>query len=131
MDAATRKLVRERARNRCEYCGLPQSALPLTSFHVEHIVPKQHRGGDDSANLALSCHHCNLHKGPNLTGVDPQTGRIEPLFDPRKDLWEEHFERRGCLVLGLTPKGRVTVGVLAVNSQTQLDARRALGMSDD
>jgi hypothetical protein len=30
-------------------------------------------GSDDPDNLALACHHCNLHKGPNLAGVDPRT----------------------------------------------------------
>ena len=57
---------------RCEYCRLPQSALPLARFHIEHVIARQHRGGDSPGNLALSCHHCNLHKGPNLSGVDPR-----------------------------------------------------------
>jgi predicted restriction endonuclease len=56
MDVATRKLVKERAGHRCEYCGISQSALPLSTFHVEHIIAKQHGGSDDPNNLALSCH---------------------------------------------------------------------------
>ncbi len=44
MKRAYRKLVRERAGNRCEYCGMPQELVPLARFHVEHVIPKQHRG---------------------------------------------------------------------------------------
>jgi hypothetical protein len=123
MDAATRQLVRGRAGNRCEYCGLPQEALPLVTFHVEHIIAKQHGGPDDLDNLALSCHHCNLHKGPNLTGVDPDTGSVVPLFHPRREIWSDHFAAHGVTIVGLTPTGRATVRTLAMNAQSQLDAR--------
>lgn len=75
MDAATRRLVRQRANNRCEYCGLRQEDAPVATFHMEHIIPKQHGGSDDPGNLALACYHCNLHKGPNLASLDPDTGR--------------------------------------------------------
>ena len=81
MDAATRDLVRRRAANRCEYCLLPQEYSDLT-HHIEHIVAKQHGGTDEVENLALACHRCNLRKGPNLTGIDPTTTTVEPLFHP-------------------------------------------------
>lgn len=68
MDAAARKLVRERAGNRCEYCLLGQEDSDLT-HHIEHIVARQHGGSDDVDDLALACHRCNLCKGPNLSGV--------------------------------------------------------------
>src|ERR1039457_110363 len=74
MDATTRDLVRRRAGERCEYCRLRQEHSELI-HHVEHIVAKQHGGSEDPDNLALACHRCNLHKGPNLTGIDPRTGR--------------------------------------------------------
>lgn len=70
MDRAARAAVRARAGDRCEYCGLEQRSLPLVTFHVEHVIPRQHGGGDEPENLALACHHCNLHKGPNLTGIE-------------------------------------------------------------
>jgi hypothetical protein len=123
MDAATRSFVRDRAGKCCEYCGLPQAALPLAAFHVEHLRAKQHSGSDDPSNLALACHDCNLHKGPNLTGVDPDTNQITPLFNPRQDARSEHFAARGNVIVGLTAVGRATVRVLAVNSPEQLEAR--------
>jgi 5-methylcytosine-specific restriction endonuclease McrA len=102
MDAATRRLVRQRASFRCEYCRLPQSAVSA-AFHVEHIRPRQHGGGDDPQNLALACDRCNLCKGPNLVGVDLETEHIVQLFDPRRDAWNEHFALAGADVVGARP----------------------------
>jgi len=127
MDRATRRLVRDRAGQRCEYCGLPQQALPLALFHVEHVTAKQHGGSDDANNLALACHHCNLHKGPNLTGIDPETGAIVRLFHPRLDVWTDHFRPQGMILVGLTPIGRATVRTLAMNNPEAVEARSDLG----
>ena len=124
IDAATRALVRERARGRCEYCSLPQSAEPFFAFHIEHIVARQHRGGDDPENLALACYHCNARKGPNLTAIDPATAPLVPLFHPRRDGWAEHFALNGNLIVGATPAGRATVALLKVNAP---DRRRLRG----
>jgi hypothetical protein len=74
-------------------------------------------------NLALACIDCNLHKGPNLTGVDPQTRRITPLFHPRRDRWNDHFKWRGIYITGKTATGRTTVRMLQMNSEEQLSLR--------
>jgi hypothetical protein len=131
MDAATRKRVRLRAGDVCEYCGLSQDAVPFATFHIEHIIPDQHGGSDELSNLALACNHCNLHKGPNLSGIDPETGQIVPLFNPRKDGWHEHFELRGLMVVGLTPTGRATARVLAMNTLERLDLRAEIQAIDE
>ena len=125
MDAATRDFVRRRADNRCEYCLLRQEHSDLT-HHIEHIVAKQHGGRDDIENLALACHRCNLRKGPNLTGVDPGSGELVPLFHPRRDQWAEHFLFRGVRIEGITAAGRATVHVLAMNDARRLDLRSEL-----
>jgi len=125
MDAETRRLVRERAAERCEYCRLHQSHSELI-HHVEHVIARQHGGSDDLDNVALACHRCNLHKGPNLSGVDPSTGRVERLFHPRRDLWHEHFTFRGAHIEGLTQCGRATVEVLALNDARRLELRQEL-----
>jgi 5-methylcytosine-specific restriction endonuclease McrA len=125
MDAAMRASVRKRAGNRCEYCRLPQEHGDLP-HHIEHIVPKQHGGSDDSGNLALACQRCNLNKGPNLTGIDPMSGTIVPLFHPRRDQWEEHFFFEGVQIEGYTPTGRATVGVMRMNEDRRLKLRREI-----
>lgn len=100
MDATTRREVRRRASNRCEYCRLRQELAPFPVFHIEHIVAKKHGGSNDPANLCLACGRCNLHKSSNLTGIDPDSGSLTRLYDPRTDAWVEHFalaeQRRGC-----------------------------------
>lgn len=126
MDAANRRLVRDRAGDRREYCGLPQAALPISTFHVEHVTARQQGGSDDADNLALACHHCNLHKGPNLTGIDPESGAIVRLFHPRRDAWSDHFRLRGVALVGLTPIGRATVRTLAMNDAELMEARSDL-----
>lgn len=102
MDEGLRQFVRERATYRCEYCRLPQDAEPFFAYHVEHIVARQHGGRDDIGNLALACYHCNSHKGPNLSGFDPESGVLVRLFHPRQDEWDEHFERNGVVPQGST-----------------------------
>ena len=119
MDASAREFVRRRADNRCEYCLLRQEHSQLT-HHIEHIVAKQHGGRDDVDNLALACHRCNVHKGPNLTGMDPVSGELVLLFHPRRDRWAEHFLFRGVWIQGTTPIGRATVHLLAMNDPRAL-----------
>jgi 5-methylcytosine-specific restriction endonuclease McrA len=123
MNERTKARVRERAGHCCEYCRLHQSDSPLAVLHIEHIVPKAHGGSDALDNLALACIDCNLHKGPNLTGIDPQTRRIVPLFHPRRDLWEKHFSWRGIYLVSKTAVGRTTIRVLHMNSEEQLSLR--------
>jgi hypothetical protein len=123
MDATTRDLVRRRAGERCEYCRLRQEHSELV-HHLEHIVAKQHGGSENLDNLAWACHRCNLHKGPNLTGVDPRTGKVVPLFHPRRDSWPDHFAFKGVRIAGITATGRATVQVLAMNDARRLEVRK-------
>jgi len=122
MDPTTRDLVRQRAGERCEYCRLHQEHSDL-KHHFEHIVAKQHGGSDEADNLALACHRCNPHKGPNLTGIDPQTGRVAFLFHPRRDRWFDHFAFEGVRVNGISAVGRATVQVLNMNDPRRLEVR--------
>jgi hypothetical protein len=126
MDAATRRLVRNRAGQRCEYCHLHQDHEPFFRFHVEHVVAKQHKGRDRSNNLALACHHCNEHKGPNLSGIDPRTRKVVRLYHPRRQRWDRHFRFVGARLVGRTPCGRATVAVLAMNSRDRVELREQL-----
>ena len=125
MDAATRDLVRQRAKNHCEYCLLSQDYSELT-HHIEHIIAKQHGGSDEADNLALACHRCNLRKGPNLTGIDPENAEIVVLFHPRRDEWTSHFRFRGPYIEGITATGRATVRLLMLNDARRLELRAEL-----
>jgi 5-methylcytosine-specific restriction endonuclease McrA len=125
MDATTRAQVWARAGGRCEYCRVHQDHVEL-SHHIEHIVARKHGGPDDPSNLCVACERCNLFKGLDLTGLDPVTGAVERLFNPRTQAWSDHFEVRGPLIVGLTPTGRTTVRVLSMNAGQRLQLRAAL-----
>lgn len=123
MNEKTKSAVRERAGNRCEYCQLHQDDSPLAPLHIEHVIPRKHGGSDSLDNLALACIDCNLHKGTNLTGIDPETNLVTELYHPRRHRWNGHFEWRGVHIVGKTPTGRTTVRVLDMNSEDQLTLR--------
>jgi hypothetical protein len=126
MDAAVRKLVRERAGDRCEYCRSSQREGASVRFHVEHVRPRQHGGDDNPVNLALACPTCNWNKGPNMTAVDPTTELLTRLYNPRIDAWKEHFALVGLEIFGLTSVGRATVRLLRINDPEHIELRREL-----
>lgn len=126
MDALTRELVRRRAGQRCEYCWLHEDDDPLFAFHIEHIIARHHGGADSPSNLALACHPDNLHKGPNLTGIDAVTKKITRLFNPRKHKWSWHFRWDGPTLIGRTAIGRATAIVLGMNLPHRVTLREAL-----
>lgn len=124
MDEGLRKLVWHRARDRCEYCLIPQAATPYFTFHVEHMIAKQHREAtDEPLQLALACNRCNAYKGPNLSSIDPETQQIVLFFNPRQDAWHDHFMLQSGEVVGLTPSGRATVRLLNMNAPHRIELR--------
>jgi hypothetical protein len=110
------KRIREQARHRCGYCLSPQH-LVMARLEIEHIIPLAKGGTDDESNLWLACPLCNSHKSDKIAGVDPLTGEIQSLFNPRLQNWFEHFRwaEDGIHILGLTPAGRVTAAALHLN----------------
>ena len=69
----------------------------------------------------------SLYKSHDLTGFDPQTDEITPLFNPRLQNWTEHFALSDNMQIeGLTPQGRTTVRVLKMNLGERVEDRRAL-----
>lgn len=125
MNPALVELVRRRARSRCEYCLLPES-LVSTPFQFDHIIAQSHGGESTADNLAYACFHCNNFKGPNVAGVDPDSGEIVRLFHPRRDRREEHFVWDGAQLVALTPAGRATIRTLRLNHPHRLAVRRSL-----
>lgn len=128
MDAALRTLVRDRAGGRCEYCRLHQDDADFLTFHVEHILARQHGGLDEASNLCLACAECNWAKGPNVAGVE--NGKVFRLFHPRTQKWKRHFRWDGVLLVGKTFAGRVTVQVLNVNDPARVLLRDHLSAED-
>lgn len=120
-----RQRVRVRAGDRCEHCRLRQEHSEL-AHHVEHIVARQRLTSNSLDNLALACHCCNRKKGPNLTGIGPETGEITVLFHPSRDNWPDHFRWKGPVIEGLSAIGRATINVLALNNGRRMRLRLQL-----
>lgn len=120
-----RRLVTERAQNRCEYCLLPEKAS-LHKHEPDHIVPRQHGGQTTLDNLALSCMRCNRYKGPNIGSYDPQTGELTPFFNPRTQNWHDHFQLDGAIIQPQTAIARVTVKILCINDKSRIKEREQL-----
>jgi hypothetical protein len=121
--AGLQRLVWQRAHDRCEYCQLPAEVAWLP-FQIDHIIPEKLHGQTVPENLALSCEHCNSHKGALAAGC--LGGKHVPLFHPRKDRWSDHFEWNGALLSGKTDVGNVTIDVLAINRADRVAVRRSL-----
>ncbi|MBL8155859.1 MAG: HNH endonuclease [Anaerolineae bacterium] len=114
--------VHQRAGFQCEYCQTGQRVTGQ-AMHVEHIHPDE---GDDLGNLCLSCASCNLSKAQATSAVDPETRELVPLFNPRQQVWSEHFEwtQGGTLLRGRTAVGRATVARLRMNIPRIVQARK-------
>lgn len=104
---------------------MPQE-LTDAVHEIDHIIAEKHHGLTSLDNLSLACYPCNNHKGPNIAGIDSVTGQITRLFHPRLDQWSEHFNWHGPILAGLTPVGRATIDVLAINVQHRVLLRQAL-----
>ena len=95
-------------------------------LEVEHIIPRAHGGSDDETNLWLSCSLCNRAKGSQTDARDSVTGETCALFNPRAQVWREHFrwDAEGARILGFTPTGRATVEALRLNDDLAVEVRR-------
>lgn len=120
-----RQRVFERAEGRCEYCLTPNLVV-LVSHEVDHVIALKHGGLTEVDNLALSCTLFNKYKGSDLASVDPDTGAIVPLFNPRLDNWAEHFRIDGGHITPLTPAARATARLLRLNASERMEERRLL-----
>ena len=98
-------------------------AVQGAEFHIDHVIPTAAGGTDGIDNLSLACPSCNLSKNDRTTASDPDTGRAVPLFQPRTQVWADHFAWVGFRVAGRTPEGRATVDAFRLNSPRRLFVR--------
>jgi hypothetical protein len=122
-----RREVSERADGLCEYCHYPESETAIR-HQIDHVIARQHGGSDDENNLCFCRAVCNRYKGPNLSSVDPKTRAVTTLFNPRKQVWTEHFAFAEERIIGLTAEGRATVFLLRLNEEERLLERRIIGL---
>jgi hypothetical protein len=92
----------------------------------DHVIATQHGGQSNLENLALACFQCNRHKGPNVASVDTETKRIVRLFNPRTDVWGDHFRAESGRIIPVTEIGRATAALLDFNDADREETRRNL-----
>lgn len=114
--ANTRRIVRERANSRCEYCHADER-WQFIRFTLDHVVPQSVGGNDEVDNLALACRNCNERRGNRTEAIDPETRDRMPLFNPRSDVWSGHFawSSDGLRLIGTSAVGRATIDLLDIN----------------
>jgi len=121
---ALRARVRAQARQRCGYC-LTREDVVGTPMEIEHLQPEALGGLTVEANLWLACSLCNTHKRDRVAALDPDTGELGPLFNPRMQDWQDHFtwSEDGQRIVGVTASGRATVIALQLNRPSLVRAR--------
>jgi hypothetical protein len=122
---ALRDKISDQARNRCGYC-LTSAAIVGMPMEIDHLIPEALAGETDEENLWLACPLCNGHKSDRIAYMDVVTGEVVRLFDPRRQVWSQHFTwtADGICIVGLTPTGRATVAALNLNRATLVLARQ-------
>lgn len=122
---ALREQVAKDARCRCGYC-LTSTRITGTPLEVDHIIPESLGGLTVRENLWLACSMCNDHKGNRIAAVDPRTGEEVRIFDPRRQLWRDHFDwsAEGDVIIGKSPTGRATIAAVRLNRAELVEARR-------
>jgi hypothetical protein len=86
--------------------------LAASTHQVDHVIAEKHGGQTVLDNLALSCTVCNRRKGSDISSIDPETGNLVSLFNPRTQQWSDHFKLDGMHISGLTEVGRTPVEFL-------------------
>ncbi|MBM3970829.1 MAG: HNH endonuclease [Planctomycetes bacterium] len=125
MTPALREQVRQRAKDCCEYCQMPQSCTRLP-HEADHIRAQKHKSPTKLTNMCWACALCNGHKGSDASAYIPDTDELVRLFNPRVDEWHDHFEWDGPELHGKTGIAQATIELLKINSETRVSHRRML-----
>ena len=120
-----RRQVADRANRQCEYCLISDDDSGF-SHQVDHIVSRKHGGVSTLENLALSCVLCNRYKGTDIASIDPDTGAVIRLLNPRQDRWTDHFRIEGARIVPTSAVGRVTASLLRLNAAERVAERLQL-----
>ena len=100
--AALRRQVRARARELCEYCRC--CPLHHCSFSLRTYPPSRGRWRGYIGESCVGVPLVNACKYTKTHAPDSQTGRLVPLFHPRRQRWSRHFtwSEDFIVVIGLT-----------------------------
>lgn len=123
--ANLRTEVITRAYQSCEYC-LIHADYGTFVHEIDHVIAQKHGGATTLDNLAYACAQCNRNKGSDIASVDPETGAPEFIFNPRIQVWQEHFLLEGPLIMPRTACARATARLLQLNQIDRILLRKEL-----
>lgn len=119
-----RQTVADRAKHLCEYCLIAE-ADTFYGCEVDHIISLKHGGSTEPDNLAYACAPCNRAKGTDVGSI-ATSGEFTRFFNPRTDLWSEHFRLDGAIIQPLTVIGEVTVRIFLFNDSARIHEREEI-----
>ena len=124
LSAELRRQVSSTAENICEYCLIHEDDT-FFGCHVDHIISEKHGGLTTADNLAFACSICNLRKGSDIASLT-SAGILTRLYNPRTDIWSQHFALSDAVIEPLTDIGEVTVSLLQLNTNERVLERQEL-----
>ena len=124
ISAELRQTVADRAKQLCEYCLIAE-ADTFYGCEVDHIISLKHGGSTEPNNLAYACAPCNRAKGTDVGSI-ATSGEFTRFFNPRTDLWSEHFRLDGATIQPLTAIGEVTVRIFLFNDSARIHEREEI-----
>lgn len=94
-------------------------------FQFDHLLPVTLGGTNDEGNLWLACGNCNNTKSDKIECFDSVSTLTVPIFNPRTQVWSEHFEWSDdkARIIGKTPIGCGTVEALKLNDERVVAVR--------
>jgi hypothetical protein len=125
VSAELRRLIRDRADGRCEYCRISEQDA-FFAHEPDHVIAEKHGGETTLENLAFACFDCNRFKCSDIASNDPVSGELMRLFNPRTDGWSAHFAFHEGTIQAMTGIGRATERLLKLNLPERVEIRQTL-----
>lgn len=120
-----RHLIASRADYLCEYCLIHED-VTFFGCQIDHIISMKHGGPTEADNLAYACTFCNRNKGSDIGSIVLETGHLVRFYNPRVDMWADHFQLNGSQIKPLTEIGEVTARILGFNNNDRIMEREEL-----
>lgn len=118
-----RQKIAIRANYCCEYCKISENDT-FYGFQIDHIISMKHGGQSNYENFAYACFLCNSNKGSDIGTILLPNKKYVPLFNPRIDIWEEHFYLEIGFFYAQTDIGEGTIKILKLNDIDRIIERQ-------
>ena len=120
-----RQAVATRANFLCEYCLIHEDDT-VYGCQVDHIISLKHGGITALENLAYACAFYNRSKGSDIGSILWPSQEFTRFYNPRTDLWKEHFKLDGAIIRPISNIGKVTAQILSFNHVDRVLERQTL-----